>query len=162
MLGNGFVQKQQTKPNTEDDITIKSASLFSQLLEQIPCAEFARIVERYQGERHARGFTCWTQFVRMLFCQLAQADSLREICNGIACCLGKLEHVGLKTAPNKSTLSYVNQHRSAEIYEALFWNLMERLRSNGQLGGCQHKFRFKNKLLSLDSATISLCLPVFS
>lgn len=156
-----FCRKQQPNTNTEDDIMIKSASLFSQLLEQIPRTEFARIVKRYQGERHARGFSCWTQFVSMLFCQLAQADSLREICNGLACCLGKLVHVGVKNAPNKSTLSYANQHRSAEIYEALFWSLMERFRSMGQLGGRQHKFRFKNKLLSLDSTTISLCLEVF-
>lgn len=140
---------------------VKTASLFSQLLEQIPRTEFARIVKKHQGERHARGFTCWTQFVGMLFCQLARADSLREICNGLACCLGKLVHVGVKDAPNKSTLSYANQHRPAEIYEDLFWSLMGRFRSNGQLGGRQHKFRFKNKLLSLDSTTISLCLNLF-
>ena len=140
---------------------VKTASLFSQLLEQIPRTEFARIVKEHQGERHARGFTCWTQFVGMLFCQLARADSLREICNGLACCLGKLVHVGIKDAPNKSTLSYANQHRPAEIYEDLFWSLMERFRSKGQLGGRQHKFRFRNKLLSLDSTTISLCLNLF-
>jgi hypothetical protein len=63
---------------------VKTASLFSQLLEQIPRTVFARIVNKHQGERHARGFTCWTQFVAMLFCQLARADSLREICNGLA------------------------------------------------------------------------------
>ena len=73
---------------------VKTASLFSQILEQIPRTTFAGIVKKHQGERHARGFTCWTQFVGMLFCQLAHADSLREICNGLACCLGKLVHVG--------------------------------------------------------------------
>ena len=59
---------------------VKTASLFSQLLDQIPRTEFARIVRKHDGERHARGFTCWTQFVGMLFCQLGHADSLREIC----------------------------------------------------------------------------------
>jgi hypothetical protein len=140
---------------------VKTASLFSQILEQIPRNEFARIVKEHDGERHARGFTCWAQFVGMLFCQLAHADSLREICNGLGCCLGKLVHVGIKDAPNKSTLSYANQHRPAKIYEDLFWTLMQRFRSNGQLGARQHKFRFKNKLLSLDSTTISLCLSLF-
>lgn len=140
---------------------IKTASLFSQLLEQIPRTEFAHIVKHHQGERHARGFTCWTQFVGMLFCQMAHADSLREICNGLACCLGKLVHLGIKDAPNKSTLSYANQHRPAAIYEDLFWSLMHRFRSNGQLGPRKHKFRFKNKLLSLDSTTVSLCLSLF-
>lgn len=140
---------------------VKTASLFSQILEQIPRAEFARIVHKHQGERHARGFTCWTQFVGMLFCQLAHADSLREICNGLACCLGKLVHVGIKDAPNKSTLSYANQHRPAALYEDLFWTVLDRFRVNGQLGAKKHKFRFKNKLLSLDSTTISLCLSLF-
>jgi hypothetical protein len=97
----------------------------------------------------------------MLFCQLARADSLREICNGLACCLGKLVHIGIKDAPKKSTLSYANGHRPAEMYEDLFWCLLERFRDRGQLGPRQHKFRFKNKLLSLDSTTVSLCLSLF-
>jgi hypothetical protein len=66
---------------------------------------------------HESGFTGGTQFVSMLFCQLGRADSLREICNGLGCCLG--------------------------------------------LGTRKHKVRFKNKLLSLDSTTISLCLTMF-
>jgi len=140
---------------------VKTASLFSQLLEQIPRTEFARIVKKHQGERHARGFTCWTQFVGMLFCQLARADSLREICNGLACCLGKLVHVGIQNAPNKSTLSYANRRRPAALFEDLFWTLMQQFRDKGQLGARQHKFRFKNKLFSLDSTTISLCLSLF-
>jgi len=47
----------------------------------------------------------------MLFCQLAQAKSLREICGGLACCMGKLKHLGMRQGPNKSTLSYANAHR---------------------------------------------------
>lgn len=140
---------------------IRNASLFSQLLEQIPRAPFAALVKKHDAERHARGFTCWTQCVAMLFCQLAHADSLREICNGLACGLGKLVHVGVKNAPNKSTLAYANQHRPAALYEDLFWTLMDRFRSQGHLGPRAHKFRFKNKLVSLDSTTISLCLTLF-
>ena len=140
---------------------IRNASLFSQLLEQIPRAHFAALVKKHDAERHARGFACWTQCVAMLFCQLAHADSLREICNGLACGLGKLVHVGVKNAPNKSTLAYANQHRPAALYEDLFWTLMDRFRSQGHLGPRAHKFRFKNKLVSLDSTTISLCLTLF-
>ena len=53
----------------------------------------------------------------MLFCQLAHADSLRDICNGLACCVGKLVHLGIGAAPNRSTLSYANQHRPAALYQ---------------------------------------------
>lgn len=69
---------------------VRTASLFSQLLQQVPRSLFAELVAKHGAERHAKGFTCWTQFVSMLFCQLARADSLREICNGLSCCLGKL------------------------------------------------------------------------
>ncbi len=140
---------------------VKAASLFSQLLEQFPRHEFAGLVKKHQAEYGARGFTCWTQFVAMLFCQVAHTDSLREICNGLACCLGKLSHLGLEKAPNKSTLSHANAHRPAELFEDLFWVALDRFRSQGHLGGRKHKFRFKNKLFSLDSTTISLCLNLF-
>jgi hypothetical protein len=97
----------------------------------------------------------------MLFCQLGQADSLREICNGLGCCLGKLAHLGIAKAPNKSTLSYANEHRPAKLYEDLFYTALNRFPDEEGLGQCKKKFRFKNKLLSLDSTTISLCLELF-
>jgi hypothetical protein len=56
--------------------------------------------------------------VAMLFCQLARTDSLREICNGLRCCLGKLVHLGVRKAPNKSTLSYANAHRCGGAWAA--------------------------------------------
>ena len=146
---------------SEGNVVTRCASLFSQLLEQFPRDEFARLVKKHHAERHAKGFTCWTQFVSMLFCQVARTDSLREICNGLACCLGKLAHLGVSKAPNKSTLSYANGHRPAELFEDLFWAASERFRSQGHLGAKKHKFRFKNDLLSLDSTTISLCLDLF-
>ncbi|MDQ2775884.1 MAG: DUF4372 domain-containing protein [Acidobacteriota bacterium] len=98
----------------------------------------------------------------MPFCQLAHTDSLREICNGLSCCLGKLVHLGIGRAPNKSTLSYANEHRPAALFEDLFFTAIgtipERTRRRGR-GSI--KFRFKNKLVSLDSTTISLCLALF-
>jgi hypothetical protein len=97
----------------------------------------------------------------MLFCQLAHADSLREICNGLACCLGKLVHLGIGVAPNKSSLAYANKHRPAKLYEELFYTVLGRFREERGLGLRKQKFRFKNKLLSLDSTTISLCLEMF-
>lgn len=140
---------------------IKVSSLFSQLLHHFPRAEFSQLVARHQAERRAKGFTCWTQLVSMLFCHMAHADSLREICGGLACCLGKLRHLGIAKAPNKSTLSYANQNRPAALFEELFWTMLQRFRVSGGLGGRKKKFRFKNKLLSLDSTTISLCLNLF-
>jgi hypothetical protein len=150
-----------TKIPKEGILMVQSASLFNQLLHHFPRLEFASLVKKRNAERNAKGFSCWTQFVSMLFCQLAHADSLREICNGLRCCLGKLVHLGIRQPPNKSTLAYANQHRPAALFEDLFWTALERFRHEHQLGARPIKFRFKNKLLSLDSTTISLCLSLF-
>ena len=140
---------------------VAGASLFNQLLKHFPRTEFGNLLREHQAERHSKGFTCWSQFVSMLFCQVAQADSLREICNGLKCCLGKLSHLGLSRGPNKSTLSYANLHRPAALFEHVFWTTLERFRQQHLLGRRTHRFRFRTKLLSMDSTTIGLCLSLF-
>ena len=140
---------------------VQAMSLFNQLLRHFPSLEFAALVKKHSAERAAKGFSCRTQLVAMLFCQLAHADSLREICNGLACCLGKLVHLGISVAPNKSTLAYANKHRPAGLYEELFYTALGRFREEEGWGLRKRRFRFKNKLLSLDSTTISLCLEMF-
>lgn len=148
--------------HTEGTPIVPAASLFNQLLQHFPRTEFAALVNKHNAERAAKGFTCWTQFVSMLFCQLGRADSLREICHGLECCLGKLAHLGIAKAPRRSTLAYANAHRPAKLFEELFWTALNRFREQGALGPRQHKFRFNNKLLSLDSTTITLSLSLFS
>ena len=133
------------------------SSIFSQLLQLFPRWEFQHAVRETKAERHARGFTCWGQFVAMLFCQLGRAHSLREITNGLRSCEGKLRHLGI-TAPNRSTLSYANEHRPWELYQRVFFNLYESCRK--QMQG-RKKFRFKNKLVSLDATVIDLCLSMY-
>jgi hypothetical protein len=140
---------------------VQAMSLFNQLLQHFPKLEFAALVKKHNAERAAKGFSCRAQLVSMLFCQIAHADSLREICNGLACCLGKLVHLGIDVAPSKSTLSYANKHRPAKLYEELFYTALARFRDEKGLGQRKQRFRFKNKLLSLDSTTISLCLEMF-
>ena len=129
-------------------------SIFSQLLQLFPRLEFESLVRRHGAERHARGFTCWGQFVAMLFCQLGQAQSLREICGGLACCEGKLRHLGVPRAPKRSTLAYANEHRPWVLYQSLFQNLYQRCQ---HVRGAHRRFRFHNPLLSLDSTLIDLC-----
>jgi hypothetical protein len=137
---------------------IRFSSIFSQLLKLFPRAEFERFVADHKAERHARGFSCWAQFVAMMFCQLARAHSLREICQGLAACEGKLKHLGLPDAPKRSTLAYANEHRPWEVYQDQFYALLARCRQEASPG---HKFRFHNKLVSLDSTTIGLCVSMF-
>ena len=135
-------------------------SVYSQLLQLFPRGEFANAVKQHQAEFSAKGFTCWEQFVAMLFCQVAHMNSLREVCLGLAGCESPLKHLGISTAPKKSTLAYANANRPWELYESIFKQL---------LGKCQtetaarspRKFRFKNKLMSLDGSIIELSATMF-
>ena len=140
---------------------MRFCSIFSQLLQLFPRQHFHKAVEETKAERHARGFGCWDQFVAMLFCQLAQAQSLREVCMGLASYKGKLRHLGLKQAPARSTLAYANEHRAVQLYEAVFYQLLARCQRVAQHQGQGAKLRFKNKLLSIDASTIELCATVF-
>jgi hypothetical protein len=139
------------------------SSIFSQLLQLFSRLEFQIAVQKHKAERHARGFSCWGQFVAMLFCQLGQARSLREICGGLAASEGKLKHLGLPAAPSRSTLAYANEHRPWELYQTVFYQLLEKCRSvaASQSGKRKRKFRFKSKLMSLDATVIALCASVF-
>lgn len=137
------------------------SSIFSQLLQLFPRLEFEQAVKKHQAERSAKGFTSWGQFVAMLFCQLGRAHSLREICGGLASCEGKLKHLGVPEAPKKSTLAYANEHRPWELYQTVFGQVLEKCQSVVAESGSKKKFRFKNKLTSLDSSTIDLCMSLF-
>jgi transposase len=131
-------------------------------LQLIPRLEFESAARRHQAERHARGFTCWGQFVAMLFCHLGNAKSLREICGGLAASEGKLRHLGLPGAPPRSTLAYANEHRPWQVYQTVFHQLLEKCQTlAARRPDPQRKFRFKNKLMSLDATVIDLCASVF-
>ena len=133
-------------------------SMFSQILQLFPRSDFQSLVKDTKAERHARGFSCWNQFVSMMFCQLGRAHSLREICHGLSSCEGKLLHLGIEEAPHRSSLAYANEHRPWELYQKLFFQLLERCHKDAPF---KKKFRFKNKLVSLDSTVIDLCVSVF-
>src|SRR5215475_4744813 len=136
---------------------VRQASLFSQVLCLVDRHHFEREVGCWAAERHAKGFSCWSQFVAMMFCQLAQAKSLREIVDGLACCEGKLRHLGLAASPKRSTLSYANGRRPWQLFEALFYSILEVARTLAPA----KRLRFKNKLFSLDATVVELCLEMF-
>jgi hypothetical protein len=133
------------------------SSIMTQLLQLFPRSDFYRQVKETRAERHARGFSSWDHFVAMLFCQLADAQSLREIIGGLSSCEGRLEQFGIK-APKRSTLAYANRHRTADLFRNVFYQTAERCRAEL---GYKTKFRFKNPLKSIDSSVVSLALDMF-
>ena len=139
----------------------KVCSIFSQVLKLFSRGEFEKAVKEHETERHARGFTSWGQFTAMLFCHLGRAHSLREICGGLACCEGLMKHLGVPTAPKRSTLAYANEHRSWELYQTVFNQTLGKCRELVASQGGRKKFRFKNKLMSLDGSIIDLSVSMF-
>jgi len=136
----------------------KFNSIFGQILQIFPHQDFVRAIRETRAEKGVKGFSCWGQFVAMLFCQLGQAHSLREICGGLATCLGKLRHLGIDAAPKRSTLAYANEHRPWQLYQKVFYQLLAKCRV---LAHGKKPFRFKNKLFSLDATLIELCITLF-
>jgi hypothetical protein len=94
----------------------------------------------------------------MLFCHLGRAQSLREICGGLAACEGKLRHLGVDKGPKRSTLAYANEHRPWQLYQTVFEQMLGKCRGEVRKGT---KFRFKNKLLSLDGSVIDLSVTMY-
>ena len=135
-------------------------SVYSQLLQLFPRGQFAQAVKQHQAEFGAKGFTCWVQFVAMLFCQVAHMNSLREVCLGLAGCESPLKHLGISTAPKKSTLAYANANRPWELYQSIFMQLLAKCQAETATRSGR-KFRFKNKLMSLDGSIIELSASIF-
>ena len=140
---------------------MKVCSIFSQVLKLFSRGGFEKAVKQHKAERHARGFTSWGQFVAMLFCQVGRAHSLREICGGLACCEGQLKHLGVPVAPKRSTLAYANEHRPWELYQTVFEQTLSQCQELVRRQGGRKKFRFKNKLMSLDGSIIDLSVSMF-
>ena len=131
-------------------------TVFAQMLKFIPRHEFESLANQHHSGRRLRKMTRWTQFVAMATAQLSGRHSLRDVASNMAAQVRKLYHLGIRSV-SRSSLSRVNESQPYELYEALFAKLLARCQARAP----KHKFRFKNKLYSLDASTIDLCLKVF-
>ncbi len=139
---------------------LQVCSVYSQLLQLFSRGQFVRAVKHHEAERNAKGSSSWEQFVAMTFCKLAHLNSLREVCMGPAGCELPLKHLGISTTQKKSTMAYTNANRPWELYESIFMLLLEKC----QMETAAHrrrKFRFENKLMSLDGSVIELSATMF-
>jgi len=131
-------------------------TIIGQILQMFSRHEFQNLVTKTKSEYHTRGFSPWTHFVSMLFGQLAGHDSLRGIEAGLASQSNQLYHLGVKPV-HRSTLAYANNKRPHELFKKIFFQMLSKCQSIAP----KHKFRFKNKLYSLDVTTIDLCLSLY-
>jgi len=134
----------------------KVYTIFSELLRLCPRYHFDKAVEQYHGDRYVKTFTTWQQFMAILYSQITQKDSLRDIVTGLSAHAARWYHLGL-TGIYKSTLSDANAKRDYRMFEGLFYHLLTRCKNLTP----KHKFRFNNPLYTIDASTIDLCLSVF-
>jgi len=120
---------------------------------------FKNLVKSKSTDKYQKGFTSWTHLVSMLFCQFSKSQSVRDISNGLRSATGNLNHLGIDTAPSKSSLSYQNARRDWTLFRDYYYKLFSFL--GQQASFKQVKFRIKSKIFLLDSSTISLCLSLF-
>ena len=131
-------------------------TIYNQLLQLIPRHQFEGLVKKYAGDRYVKYFTCWQQFITLLYAQIRGKDSLRDIETSLRSQSARWFHIGLKNV-KRSTLSDANNQRDYRVYEGLFYRLFERCKNVTP----KHKFRFKNPLYSLDATVIDLCLSLY-
>lgn len=131
-------------------------TIFGQMIQFISRLDFKSIVNQYNGDFKIRKFSCWDQFVFLLFGQFSKRESLRETILSINSVQNKLYHLGCKTV-RRSTFSDANNKRPYQIYQDLFFRLLDRT----QRIAPKHKIKLNRKLYILDATTIDLCLTMF-
>lgn len=150
----GIFEVHNKKPSLMTNLT-----LFSQIISKLDRIRFAKLVKERQTDKHQKGYNSWTHLVSMLFCQFARSGSVRDISNGLRSATGNLNHLGISSAPSKSTISYQNKHRDWRLFRDYYYHLLESLGQQARFR--QVKFKIKSKIFLLDSTTISLCLSLF-
>lgn len=134
-----------------------SNTIFNQLLNFLPRHQFNQFVGQHNGDRYVKKLKAWNQLVLLLYAQATGKDSLREIETGFSLHNESWYHLGVNTAA-RSSLSYANNNRSYEIFEKLFYSLLEQSKKITP----NRTFAFANPLYSFDSTTVQLCLNIFN
>jgi hypothetical protein len=134
-------------------------TLFAQIIQKIDRSIVLKLVRENQSDKGCKGFDSWTHMVSMLFCHFAKSTSVRDISNGLRSATGNLNHLGITRAPSKSSLSYQNKRRDADLFKDLYYILLKRL--GQQASSKREKLKIKVPVFLLDSTVVSLCLSVF-
>ena len=135
-------------------------SLFSQVLQLIDRGIVKDIVKTHESDKHSKGINSWTHIVSMLFMHLANANSNRDISNGLRSATGNLSHLGVTRAPSKSSMSYINANRNYEVFKDLYFALLEKLEPSLHRRK-KYARRLKRQIFIMDASVIPLCLGLF-
>jgi hypothetical protein len=136
----------------------KDKYVFAQLLEFLEYDKFRHLVDKYDGNRYVKHLTCWNQLLALMFGQLSNRESLRDVIVAIEAHRSKCFHLGLGRKPiAKTTLATANQNRDYRIFEEFAFYMMSQAREKR----AENIFKLGGKVYAFDSTTIPLCLSVF-
>jgi len=136
----------------------KNKYVFAQLIEFLNNDKFRRLVDKYDGNRYVKHLTCWNQLLALMFGQLSNRESLRDLIVALEAHQSKSFHLGLGCKPiAKTTLATANQNRDYRIFEEFAFYMMAQAREKR----AEDMFKLGGKVYAFDSTTIPLCLSVF-
>jgi len=131
-------------------------TILHQIASFLPRHEFETLAKRHHVGQKFRSFNRWSQFMAMFIGQLSGRKSLRDLVMNVSAQANKLYHLAIRPF-SRATLARVNENQPASLYEAVFYKLLGRC----HMVAPGHRFKFKNKLILLDTTTIDLCLAAF-
>lgn len=131
--------------------------VFSQLAGFLERSKFNRIVAKYDGDKYVKHFTCWNQLLALMFGQLSNRESLRDLIIALEAHQGKIYHLGLGKHVTRSNLAKANTNRDYHIFEAFAYYMVEQAQKKRKT----NIFNLGGNVYAFDSTTIDLCLAVF-
>jgi hypothetical protein len=135
----------------------KAKYVFAQLISFLNEDKFRHIVNKYQGNRYVKHFTCWNHLLAMMFGQLSNRESLRDLIVALDAHHSKCYHLGMGKNVSKSSLARANQDRDYRIFEEYAYFLV----SEAQQKRKTDIFKLDGNIYAFDSTTIDLCLAAF-
>ena len=135
----------------------KEKYVFAQLISFLNEDKFRRIVNKFQGNRYIKHFTCWNQLLSLMFGQLSNRESLRDLIIALDAHHSKCYHLGIGRNVSRSSLARANQDRDYHIFEEFAYYLINEARQKR----ATEIFKLGGNIYAFDLTTIDLCLAVF-
>lgn len=136
----------------------KEKYVFAQLIEFLDKDKFRHLVDKYHGNRYVKHLTCWNQLLALMFGQLSNRESLRDLIVALEAHKSKCYHLGLGRKPiARTTFAKANQDRDYRIFEDFAFFIMDLARKKRVVD----IFKLNGNVYAFDSTTIPLCLSVF-
>ena len=133
--------------------------IFAQLTDFLPRRVFDRLVDKYEGNKHVRSFTCWNQMLCMVFGQLTARDSMRDLMLSLEAHQPKYYHLGFGSTVSRRNFGTANEKRNYRIFEEFAYVLIEEARRSCYRD--DFEIEVDGNVYALDSTTIDLCLSIF-